>query len=56
VAVGPYIIRFVSLTKPIPWVAPSLKVLSRLLIKKRKSIGDRGNPCGIPVTTVIGGL
>jgi len=42
--------------KPIPWVAPSLKVLSRLLIKKRKSIGDRGNPCGIPVVTIIGGL
>ena len=55
-AVGPYVIRFVLLTKPIPWVAPSLKVSSRLLIKKRKSIGDRGDPCGIPVATVIGGL
>jgi len=55
-AIGLYIIRFISSTKPIPWVAPSLKVLSRLLIKKRKSIGDRGNPYGIPVITVIGGL
>jgi len=42
--------------KPISWVAPFLKVLSRLLTKKRKSIGDRGNPYGIPVVTVIGGL
>jgi len=55
-AVGLYVIRFVLLIKPIPWVAPFLKVLSRLLIKKRKSIGDRGNPCGIPIITVIGGL
>jgi len=31
-------------------------VLSRLLTKKRKSIGDRGNPCGIPIITAIGGL
>jgi len=46
----------VSSKKPIPWVAPSLKELSRLLIKKRKSIGERGNPCGIPVATAIGGL
>jgi len=46
----------VLLIKPIPWVAPFLKVLSRLLIKKRKSIGDRGNLCGIPIITVIGGL
>ena len=29
---------------------------SRLLIKKRKSIDKRGNPCGIPVATVMGGL
>jgi hypothetical protein len=55
-AIGPYIIRFVSLINPIPWVAPSLKVSSRLLTKKRKSIGKRGNPYGIPVVTVIGGL
>jgi hypothetical protein len=55
-AVGPYIIRFVSSTKPIPWVAPSSKESSKLLIKKRKSIGERGDPCGIPVATVIGGL
>jgi len=33
-----------------------LKELSRLLIKKRKSIGKRGNPYGISVATVIGGL
>jgi len=31
-------------------------VLSRLLTKKRKSIGDRGDPCGIPIATAIGGL
>ena len=55
-AVGPYVIRFVSSTKPIPWVAPSLKELSRLLTKKRKSMGERGDPCGIPVATAIGGL
>ena len=55
-AVGPYIIRFILLTKPIPWVAPSLKVLSKLLIKKRKSIGERGDPYSIPITTIIGGL
>jgi len=45
-----------SLIKPIPWVAPSLKELSRLLIKKRKSIGERGDPYGISVATVMGGL
>jgi len=56
VAICPYIIRFMSLTKPIPYVAPSLKELSRLLIKKRKSIGERGNPYSIPVVTAIGGL
>ena len=55
-AVRPYIIRFVLLIKPIPWVVPSLKELSRLLIKKRKSIGKRGNPYSIPVATIIGGL
>ena len=44
------------LIKPIPWVAPFLKELSRLFIKKRKSIGERGDLYGIPVTTVIGGL
>jgi hypothetical protein len=55
-AVGPYVIRFVSLTNPIPWVAPSLKVSSRLLIKKRKSIGERGDPYRIPVVTIMGGL
>jgi len=27
-----------------------------LLIKKRKSIGERGDPYGIPITTAIGGL
>ena len=26
------------------------------LIKKRKSIGKRGDLCGIPVITVMGGL
>jgi hypothetical protein len=31
-------------------------VLSRLFIKKRKSIGERGDPCGIPVATAIRGL
>jgi len=46
----------VLLIKPIPWVAPSLKELSRLLTKKRKSIGKRGDPYSIPVATVIGGL
>ena len=55
-AVGLYIIRFVLLTKPIPQVAPFLKELNRLLIKKRKSIGERGNSYGIPVVTAIGGL
>ena len=55
-AIGPYIIRFMSSTKPIPQVAPSLKELSRLLIKKRKSIGERGNPYSIPVVIAIGGL
>ena len=55
-AIGPYIIRFILLIKPIPWVAPSLKDLSRLLIKKRKSIGERGDLCGIFIITVIGGL
>jgi len=55
-AVSLYIIRFISLTKPIPWVAPSLKDLSRLLIKKRKSIGKRGDPYSISVVTAIGGL
>ena len=55
-AVGLYIIRFILLTKPIPWVTPSLKELSRLLIKKRKSIGERGDPYNIPIITVIGGL
>jgi hypothetical protein len=55
-AIGLYIIRFVLLTKPIPWVASSLKESSKLLIKKRKSIGKRGNPYNIPVVTVIGGL
>ena len=49
-------IRFVSSTKPIPWVAPSSKESSRLLTKKRKSIGERGDPYGIPVATAIGGL
>jgi len=31
-------------------------VSSRLLTKKRKSIGERGDPYGIPVVTIIGGL
>jgi len=44
------------LIKPIPWVAPSLKELNRLLIKKRKSMGERGDPYGISVITIIGGL
>ena len=55
-AVGPYIIRFVSLTNPILWVAPFLKILSRLLTKKRKNIGKRGNLYRISVVIVIGGL
>ena len=55
-AVGLYIIRFVLLTNPIPLVTLSLKVLNRLLIKTRKSIGKRGNLCSIPVATAIGGL
>src|SRR6266576_5516143 len=55
-AVGPYIIRFVSLINPIPWVAPFLKVSSGLLIKKRKSIGKRGDLCGILIMIVMGGL
>ena len=45
-----------SLTKPIPQIAPFLKELSRLLIKKRKSIGERGNPYSILIITIIGGL
>ena len=56
IAIRPYIIRFISLIKPIPQVTPSLKVSSRLLIKNRKRIGKRGNPYSIPVTTIIGGL
>ena len=44
------------LIKPIPWVAFSLKESSRLLTKKRKSIGKRGNPYNIPIITIIGGL
>ena len=55
-AVGLYIIRFILLIKPIPWVTLSLKASSKLLIKKRKSIGKRGNFCGIPVATAMGGL
>ena len=55
-AVGLYIIRFILLIKPIPWVAPSLKELSRLLIKKKKSMGERGNLYNISIITVIGGL
>ena len=55
-AISLYIIRFILLIKPIPWVALSLEKLSRLLIKKRKSIGKRGNPYSIPITTAIGGL
>ena len=55
-AISPYIIRFILLIKPIPWVAPFLKELSRLLIKKRKSIGKRSNPYNIPIITIIGGL
>ena len=42
--------------KPIPWVAPFLKELSRLFIKKRKSIGERGDLYSISITTIIGGL
>jgi hypothetical protein len=42
--------------KPILWVALSLKELSKLLTKKRKSIGKRSNPYNIPVITVIEGL
>jgi len=56
VAVRPYIIRFVLLIKPILWVAPFLKELSRLLIKKRKSIGKRDDPYSIPIITIMGGL
>ena len=55
-AIGLYIIRFILLIKPIPYITPSLKELSKLLIKKRKSIGKRGNPYSIPIVTVIGGL
>ena len=44
------------LIKPIPWVAPSLKKLSKLLIKKRKSIGERGNSYSIFIVIVIRGL
>ena len=55
-AIGLYIIRFILLIKPIPYITPSLKELSKLLIKKRKSIGKRGNPYNIFIITVIGGL
>ena len=55
-AVSLYIIRFILLIKPIFWVAPFLKELSRLLTKKRKSISERGDPYSIPVITVMGGL
>ena len=48
-------IRFILSTNPIPWVAPSSKVSSRLLTKKRNSIGERGNLYRIPIITAIGG-
>ena len=54
--IGLYIIRFISLINFIFWVALSLKVLSKLLIKKRKSIGKRGDFCGILVAIIMGGL
>ena len=55
-AVGLYVIRFVLLTNSIPWVAPFLKISNRLLIKKRKSIGERGDPYRIPIIIIIKGL
>ena len=55
-AIRPYIIRFILLIKPIPLVAPFLKELNKLLIKKRKSIGKRGNPYSISIVTIIGEL
>ena len=54
-AIGLYIIRFILLIKPIPWVTPFLKELSRLFIKKRKSIGKRSDSYSIPIITAIGG-
>ena len=56
IAVSPYIIRFILLTKPIPQVTFFLKVLSKLLIKKKKSMGKRGNFYGISIITIMGGL
>ena len=55
-AVSLYIIRFILLIKPIPWVTRFLKKSSRLLTKKRKSIGERGNLYSIPIATIIGGF
>jgi hypothetical protein len=56
ITIGPYIIRFILLINFILWVALSLKVLNKLLIKKRKNIGKRGDLYGIFVVTVIKGL
>ena len=55
-AISLYIHRFILLIKPISLVAPFLKVLNKLLIKKKKSMGEKGNSYSIPVITVMGGL
>lgn len=53
-AVFPYIIRVVSSTNPSATVSWSLSnVSSSSDIKNRNGIGDRGDPCGIPVRTRV---
>ena len=56
-AVFPYIIRFVLSIKPraiISWLLSY--VSSGSDIKKRNRIGNRGDPCGIPVGVGISSL
>src|SRR5947207_3462634 len=54
-AFGPQVIRLVSSTKPIPIFAPPIAfTLSRSgAMKRRNRIGERGEPCGMPVSTCI---
>jgi len=55
-AIRPYIIGFILINKAYPLGLPFLKGISRLLIKTRNSIGNRGTPYSIPVVTIIWGL
>ena len=51
-AEGPQTMRYVSSTKPrlIPCLFSLLVASKRGLIKRRKRIGERGDPWGIPVS------